>query len=303
MRIVVEHLTKRYGAATVLSDLSFEVTPGVVTGFLGPNGAGKSTTMRCMVGLDRPDAGRVTFDGQPYASIERPLEKVGVLLDAGYVHPARTARSHLLWMAAASGISRARVDAVLELVGLSSAARNPVKAFSLGMKQRLGLAGVLLGDPDTIILDEPGNGLDPEGIRWIRDVLVHLAGEGRTVLVSSHLLAEMSQMASQLIVIGKGSLVDVCSVEEFLTRYGDHHTRVVSPRVGELSAALTERGAHVAPVDGVTLTVRGTTSAEIGDLAASLGVPLHQLVDHTASLEDSFLEATAEVRQYRAGAA
>jgi ABC-2 type transport system ATP-binding protein len=300
--IVVEHLTKRYGATTVLSDLSFEVRPGVVTGFLGPNGAGKSTTMRCMVGLDRPDAGRVTFDGRPYPSMDRPLEQIGVLLDASYVHPARSARNHLLWMAAASGIPRARVDAVLELVGLASAARTPIKAFSLGMKQRLGLAGVLLGDPHTVILDEPGNGLDPEGIRWIRDVLVQLAAEGRTVLVSSHLLAEMALMASELVVIGKGQLVDVCSVEDFLVRYGDHHTRVVSPRVDELATALREQGADVAPVDDVTVTVRAATSAEIGDLAARLGVPLHQLVDQAASLEDSFLETTAEVRQYRSGA-
>jgi ABC-2 type transport system ATP-binding protein len=299
--LVVEQLSKRYGSKVVLSNLSFEVHPGVVTGFLGPNGSGKSTTMRCMIGLDRPDGGRVTFGGKAYRALERPVHEVGVLLDAGYVHPARSARNHLRWIAAASGIPSQRVDAVLDQVGLTSAAGQPLKAFSLGMKQRLGLAGALLGDPHTIILDEPGNGLDPEGIRWIRDVLVRLAIEGRTILVSSHLLAEMSLMATELVVIGQGQLVDVCTVEEFVKRYGDLSIRVQSPRIDELTRALLQQGAQVAPIDPATISVRGVTSSSVGELAAGLGIALHQLTDEGGSLEDSFLKATGDVAQYRAG--
>jgi ABC-2 type transport system ATP-binding protein len=299
--IQVEGLTKRYGSKVAVSELSFEVRPGEVTGFLGPNGSGKSTTMRCMLGLDRPDAGGATFDGRPYRSLSRPHHEVGALLDAGYVHPGRSGRNHLRWLAASNGIGAGRVDAVLEQVGLTAAARKAVRTYSLGMRQRLGLAGVLLGDPHTVILDEPGNGLDPEGIRWIRDVLVRLAAEGRSVLVSSHLLSEMSLMATTLVVIGKGQLVEQSTVPEFLTKYGQSSVRVSSPRIAELAEALVADGAEVTPVDPTTASVVGTDTRTVGETAARLGIPLWELSNQGDSLEDSFLRATATVQEYRTG--
>jgi ABC-2 type transport system ATP-binding protein len=302
MTIVVEGLTKKYGSKVVVSDLSFEVKPGVVTGFLGPNGAGKSTTMRCMLGLDRPESGTATFGGKPYRSLANPLHEVGSLLDASYVHPARTARNHLRWLAASNGISPKRADVVLEQVGLSSASGKSLRTFSLGMKQRLGLAGVLLGDPHTMILDEPGNGLDPEGIRWVRDVLVLLASQGRTVLVSSHLLAEMSLMATSLVVIGRGQLVSVSTVDQFVATYGDRFVSVTSPRIAELAQALTAQGAKVEPAGPTSASVRGIDAPTIGETAARLGIALHALTDQTGSLEESFLKATSDVREYQAGA-
>lgn len=302
MSVTVTGLTKRFGRTIAVSNLSFTVEPGVVTGFLGPNGSGKSTTMRCMLGLDRADAGGALFDGRPYASIAKPLHEVGALLDAGYVHPGRSGRNHLRWLAASNGLSGKRVDEVLELVGLGSVGGKRVRTYSLGMRQRLGLAGVLLGDPATVILDEPANGLDPEGIRWIRDVLVHVAGQGRTVLVSSHLLSEMALMATSLVVIGKGQLVEQCTVDEFVTKYGDRWVRVRSPRVANLVEPLRSAGAVIGYVDDATVDVFHATAVDVGELAAKLGVVLHELSMQTGSLEDAFLKATASVQEYQSGA-
>src|SRR3954468_14738833 len=244
--ITVSGLTKTFGATRAVDDLSFVVRPGAVTGFLGPNGSGKSTSMRCMLGLDRPDRGQSTFHGKAFTSFAKPLHEVGALLDAGYVHPGRSGRNHLRWLAASNGISTKRVDEVLTLVGLTVVGGRRVRTYSLGMRQRLGLAGVLLGDPRPVILEEPANGLDPEGIRWIRDVLTHLAAQGRTVLVSSHLLSEIALMATDLVVIGQGRLIEQCTVPEFVARWGDHWVKVRSPRAGDLARTLAARGAHVA---------------------------------------------------------
>jgi ABC-2 type transport system ATP-binding protein len=299
--ITVEGLVKRFGAKVAVGGLSFAVAPGRVTGFLGPNGSGKSTTMRCMLGLDRPDAGRSLFDGQPYQQLDRPLHQVGALLDAGYVHPGRSGRNHLRWLAASNGLPAARVDEALATVGLSEVGGKRVRTYSLGMKQRLGLAGVLLGDPHTVILDEPANGLDPEGIRWIRDVLVYLAGQGKTVLVSSHLLSEMALMASDLVVIGKGQLIEQCTVGDFVARYGEHWVRVKSPRPSALLDALQAGGASVTGVDDTTFDVRGPSAADVGELAARYQVTLHELSEQTGSLEDAFLKATSAVQEYHTG--
>jgi ABC-2 type transport system ATP-binding protein len=300
--IQVNGLTKRFGRKVAVANLSFDVQPGRVTGFLGPNGSGKSTTMRCMLGLDRADTGGALFDGNTYASMSSPLREVGALLDAGYVHPGRSARNHLRWLAASNGLRKARVDEVLETVGLTSVATKRLRTFSLGMRQRLGLAGVLLGEPHTVILDEPANGLDPEGIRWIRDVLLHLAGQGKTVLVSSHLLSEMALMASSLIVIGQGQLIEQCSVDDFVARYGDHWVKVRSPRVANLVEPLRAGGAVVAYADDNTIEVRGATAVDVGELAGRYSVVLHELSPQTGSLEDAFLKATASVQEYQAGA-
>jgi ABC-2 type transport system ATP-binding protein len=301
MTVVVEGLTKFFGSKAAVGGLSFEVHPGVVTGFLGPNGSGKSTTMRCMLNLDRPDKGRTTFDGRPYTSLDQPLREVGAVLDASYVHPGRTARNHLRWMAASNRLPNSRVDEVLDLVGLASVARDRVRTFSLGMKQRLGLAAVLLGDPQVVILDEPGNGLDPEGIRWVRDVLVHLAGQGRTVLVSSHLLSEMAMMANTLIVIGRGQLVEQSSVDDFLAKYADRWIRFASPQMVAVADALAAGGAAVERIDDATIHVRGLTAIDVGEVAARCNATVHELSNHTGSLEDAFLLATAAVQEYQAG--
>lgn len=297
--IEVEALTKRFGRKTAVDQLSFEVRPGEVTGFLGPNGSGKSTSMRCMLGLDRPDAGTSLFDGQLYRDLVKPLHQVGALLDAGYIHPGRSGRNHLRWLAASNSIPLKRADEVLEIVGLTSAATKRVRTYSLGMKQRLGLAGVLLGDPHTIILDEPANGLDPEGIRWIRDVLTHLASQGRTVLVSSHLLSEMALMATSLVVIGQGRLIEQGTVAAFVERYGDHWVRVRSPGIAALAEALRAGGAQVTQFDGFGIDVRGPAAADVGELAARYQLVLHELSNQSGSLEDAFLQATASVQEYR----
>ncbi|MEY4173240.1 MAG: hypothetical protein RI900_405 [Actinomycetota bacterium] len=301
MSIVVEHLTKSFGPKVAVNDLSFSVQPGVVTGFLGPNGSGKSTTMRCMLGLDRPDKGHSTFNGQPYHALARPLHEVGVLLDAGYVHPGRSGRNHLRWLAASNGIATSRVDEMLEMVGLSAVGRKAVKTYSLGMKQRLGLAGVLLGDPHTIILDEPANGLDPEGIRWIRDMLVYQANLGKSVLVSSHLLSEMALMATSLVVIGQGSLVEQSTVQSFVDKYAQRSVRVQSPQAQRLAELLAQQGIAVTHLGPNEVEVSGASAAQVGELAAAHGVVLHQLADHVGSLEDAFIEATASVQEYQAG--
>lgn len=297
--ISVGDITKRFGSKLAVDHLGFEVRPGVVTGFLGPNGSGKSTTMRCMLGLDRPEAGRTLFDGKPYRDLTRPLHEVGVLLDAGYVHPGRSGRNHLRWLAATNGISRARVDEVLEMVGLTTVGGARLRSYSLGMRQRLGLAGVLLGDPHTIILDEPANGLDPEGIRWIRDVLTHLARQGRTVLVSSHQLSEMALMAEDLVVIGQGRLIEQSTVTAFVDRYADRWVRVQSPSIGSLRQPLEQSGGEVEQVDPNTWHVRGIACHAVGDLAAANHIVLHELSAQTGSLEDAFLKATAAALEYR----
>jgi ABC-2 type transport system ATP-binding protein len=296
--IEVTGLRKRFGNKVAVDDLSFVVQPGRVTGFLGPNGSGKSTTMRCMIGLDRAESGVARFRGQAFTGFQRPLTEVGVLLDAGYVHPGRTARNHLRWIAASNGIASSRVGEVLDLVGLTDVGGQKVKGFSLGMKQRLGLASALLGDPHTIILDEPANGLDPEGIRWIRAVLVHLAGQGRTVFVSSHLLGEMATMADDLVVIGQGRLIEQSTVADFVERHSDRWVRVRSPQIAELTAALAQAGHAVRPVDADTADVLGTTSDVVGQMAAARSVVLHELSPQTGSLEDAFLRATMSTVEY-----
>jgi ABC-2 type transport system ATP-binding protein len=304
--IEVDGLVKRFGNVVAVDHLSFTVTPGRVTGFLGPNGSGKSTTMRCMLGLDRSDGGTATFAGKRYSTFARPLHEVGSLLDAGYVHPGRTGRNHLRWLAASNRIPTARVDEVLALVGLAEVAGRRVRTYSLGMRQRLGLAGVLLGDPHTVLLDEPANGLDPEGIRWIRDVLVHLASGGRTVLVSSHLLSEMTLMAQDLVVIGRGRLIEQSSVAEFIERHARRWVRVRSPQIDELLHVLRTAGGTIGDAvrgDGAgSVNVHGLTSEAVGELAAQHGVVLHELSMQTESLEDAFLAATAATQEYRSQA-
>ena len=256
--------------------------------------------MRCMLGLDRPDTGGALFDGKSYRQLSSPLHEVGALLDAGYVHPGRSGRNHLRWLAASNRLPRSRVDEVLDLVGLTTVGGRRVKTYSLGMRQRLGLAGVLLGDPHIVVLDEPANGLDPEGIRWIRDVLVHLASQGRTVLVSSHLLSEMAQMANDLVVIGQGRLIEQCSVYEFVERHAERWVRVKSPAIVALVAAAQAQGAQAHMLDAMTAELRGITTAEVGELAARAGFVLHELSPQTGSLEDAFLQATAAAQEFAA---
>ncbi|MGU3501382.1 ABC transporter ATP-binding protein [Mycobacterium sp. C31M] len=286
-------LTKSYGRTRAVDGLTCTIRPGVVTGFLGPNGAGKSTTMRMIVGLDRPSAGSVTVAGKRYRELKHPLRTVGALLDARQVHPNRTAQAHLRWIAATNRIAQARVDAVLGQVGLSDAAGRRAGSFSLGMMQRLGIAAALLGDPPVLLFDEPVNGLDPEGIRWIRTLMRDLAAEGRTVLVSSHLLAEMANTADELVVIGRGRLITASSMAEFLRR--DSEVRVRSPQLDELARLLPQ-----ARRDGDALLVEGSTEA-IGELAAAHGIVLHELSARQTSLEEAYLGLTNDAVQYRAG--
>ncbi len=299
MAIVVDGLTKAFGPKTVVDDLSFEVVPGKVTGFLGPNGAGKSTTMRLMLDLDRPDGGRVTVDGQRYREIQYPARVVGSLLEAQAIHPKRSARNHLRMLAACSRMPDSRIDEVMEATGIAPAANKAVGEYSLGMRQRLGLAGALLGDPMYVVLDEPANGLDPEGIRWVREYLRGLANEGRAVFVSSHLLAELSLFVDYLVVIGKGRLMARTSVDKFMAE-SVKDVLVRTPRPEELKAELENRGATVVAENG-ELRVSDTPAAAVGDLAALLGIPLHGLREQTTSLEDAFLELTADQREYRTG--
>ncbi|GIG59237.1 ABC transporter ATP-binding protein [Longispora fulva] len=297
--IVAEHLTKRYGPKVVVDDLSFTVEPGRVTGFLGPNGAGKSTTMRMVLGLDRPTAGRVTVEGRPFAEAEVPLNTVGALLDAKAVHGGRTARNHLRVLARANGIPRQRVEEVLDMVGMADTAKKRIKGFSLGMGQRLGIAAALLGEPRTLMFDEPVNGLDPEGIRWIRDFLRARAAEGRAVFVSSHLMSEMQDTADHLIVIGRGKLVADCSMAEFIERSSRNHIRVRTPESVRFGQVLQNTGATVEP-DGDALAVTKLPIEIIGELAARHGVTLHELAPRSASLEQAFMELTHDAVEYRA---
>lgn len=298
------NLTKDYGTVRAVDSLTFGVRPGVVTGFLGPNGAGKSTTMRMMLGLDRPSSGTTTVNGRAYRDLDHPLRQVGALLDARWVHPNRSARSHLRWMAASNSIPARRADEVLDLVGLSAVAGKKAGGFSLGMSQRLGLAGALLGDPGILLFDEPVNGLDPEGIVWIRRFMRSLAAEGRTVLVSSHLLTEMSLTADHLVVIGQGRLIADCSVGEFMA-LARHRTRVRSPRMDLLHQALVGAGLPVVQVtdpDGrPAFLVDDVSTDQVGDIAAANGVPLHELTSQSASLEDVFMSVTAGAVEYTGG--
>ncbi|MCW2548315.1 MAG: multidrug transporter ATPase [Mycobacterium sp.] len=293
-------LIKRYGQKTAVDDLTFTVTPGIVTGFLGPNGAGKSTTMRLIVGLDAPSAGSVIVNGKPYAQHRMPLHEVGALLEARSVHTGRTARNHLLALAYTHGISAKRVDEVLNLVGLNEVARKRAGGFSLGMGQRLGIASALLADPATLILDEPVNGLDPEGIRWIRGLLKGLAAEGRTVFVSSHLMSEMALTAERLVVIGRGKLIADTTVSDFTSQASSNLVLVRSPDVTRLRELLLAAGGSLAPApNGVApqadlIHVAGLTSAAIGDLAAAQSVALHELTPISASLEEAFMELTRD---------
>jgi ABC-2 type transport system ATP-binding protein len=291
-------LTKHYGKTLAVNDLSFDVAPGEVTGFLGPNGAGKSTTMRMILGLDNPTSGRVTIGGKRYTELKNPLRTVGALLDAKWVHPNRSARSHLAWMAKSNHLPLRRVDEVLEIVGLSTVANKRAGGFSLGMSQRLGIAGALLGDPEVLLFDEPVNGLDPEGILWIRKFMHRLADEGRTVFVSSHLLSEMALTASNLVVIGKGKLISQSTTKEFVARASENTVKVRSPQLDKLRSLL--------PADSATDTddgilVSGLDSEKIGELAAGNGIVLHELSPQTGSLEQAFMQITGDSVEYHTG--
>ncbi|MFD4370354.1 ABC transporter ATP-binding protein [Streptomyces sp. NPDC058486] len=300
--IEVKELTKRYGATTAVDGLTFTVRPGRVTGFLGPNGAGKSTTLRMVLGLHAPTSGAVTVGGRRFADRPRGLRHVGALLDAADVHGGRTARAHLAVLARSNRIPLSRVDEVLEEVGLGSAARRRIGGFSLGMRQRLGIAGALLGDPPVLLFDEPLNGLDPEGVRWVRELFVRLAGEGRTVFVSSHLMSEMEHTADDLVVVGRGRLIAEESLAEFAARGARSSVAVGTPVPGVLTPLLLAAGAEVVSEEG-RLTVTGLSAARIGELAAEHRVVLDQLTSRGASLEEAFMELTAESADYTAGGA
>ncbi|WPW30255.1 ABC transporter ATP-binding protein [Streptomyces atratus] len=295
-------LTKRYGDTTVVQDLDFTVRPGTVTGFLGPNGAGKSTTMRMLLGLDSPTRGRSTIGGRAYAAHSAPLSEVGALLEARSVHPGRTAFNHLMALAHTHGIPRSRVEHVLDLAGLTAVAHKRIKGFSLGMGQRLGIAAALLGDPATLILDEPVNGLDPEGVLWIRNLLRSLAQQGRTVFVSSHLMSEMALTADHLIIVGRGRLLADTTVADFVATAGGTSVKVVTPQAHALRELLTGPGIEITPGPATPpdrLEVRGTDAAHIGRTAAAHAIPLYELTPQTASLEQAFMDLTQESVEYR----
>ncbi len=296
--IVVDRLTKTYGSKKAVDDLSFTVTPGRVTGFLGPNGSGKSTTMRCMLGLDAADTGSVTFDGKKYSELNQPLTHVGSLLDAGDAHKGRSARNHLRWIAMTHGFPESRVDEVLQQVGMSDVAKTKVGKFSLGMRQRLGLAVALLGNPQTVILDEPANGLDPEGIRWTREVMRSLADAGRSVLVSSHQLVELSLVADDLIVIGQGKLISAGPISQFMTQHAKSWVRVVSPQFDALASLVIAQGGTVERTnDGGDF--HSVTAIQVGEIAAANNIVLHELSSQTGSLEEAFLDATDASVEFR----
>jgi ABC-2 type transport system ATP-binding protein len=297
--IEVHELTKRYGAKTAVDSLTFTVKPGIVTGFLGPNGAGKSTTMRMILGLDRPTSGTATINGRPYAEHPAPLKQAGALLDAKAVHTGRSAYHHLLAMAATTGVPRSRVDEVIDLVGLHEVARKRAGAFSLGMGQRLGIASALLADPEVLILDEPVNGLDPEGILWIRHLMQGLAADGRTVFVSSHLMSEMALTAGHLVVVGRGRLIADVSVADFIEQAAQDSVLVRSPRAVELHDLLTGPGVRTVSVERGAFTVTGLSAAQIGDRALAAGIVLHELTVQRPSLEEAFMELTKDAVEYQ----
>ena len=294
-------LGKEYAGKPAVSDLSFEVHPGSVTGVLGPNGAGKSTTMRLMLGLDHGQ-GSTTFDGVPFTALTRPMTHVGALLEAKPFHPTRKARNHLRMLAAANGIPVRRVDEVLEQLGLAAVARKKPRTFSLGMGQRLGLAAALLGDPHTLVLDEPANGLDPQGIQWIRELLKGFAASGRSVFVSSHLLSEMALMADQLVVIGRGRLIASGPVEDFVRTSTRNAVVVRSPQAADLADVLRREGAAVEALEPGVVSVVGLDAARVGDLAFEASIRLHELSNRVATLEEAFLEATSDAEEYQAHA-
>lgn len=297
--IEAKGLTKYYGDTLAVNDLSFQARAGTVTGFLGPNGAGKSTSMRMILGLDRPTRGTATVNGKRYHELRHPLRTVGALLDAKWVHPNRSARAHLAWLAKANGIGKSRVDEVLDIVGLTSVAGKRAGGFSLGMSQRLGIAGALLGDPEVLLFDEPVNGLDPEGILWMRKFMHRLADEGRTVFVSSHLLSEMSLTANELVVIGKGELVAQSSTTDFVARATEQAVLVRSPQLPLFRDVLTAEGAELRDENG-GVVVSGMDSDAIGELAAKHSITLHELSPQLGSLEQAFMQLTGDTVEYDA---
>jgi len=303
--IEVTDLSKRYGDKLAVDHLSFRVEPGRVTGFLGPNGAGKSTTMRLVLGLDHPATGTATIGGRRYADLAEPLSMVGALLEAKAMHPGRSAQQHLWYLAQTQGLPRSRVDAVLALVGLTGVAHKRTGGYSLGMSQRVGVAAAMLGDPRVLLLDEPVNGLDPEGIQWVRNLMKQLAAEGRTVFVSSHLMSEMAVTADHLVVIGAGKLIADCSTQEFIERNSERSVLVRSPDAARLASLLTGDGGTVRPVavngdQPSPLRVTGLDAPRIGELAARAGLVLHELTPQLASLEEAFLERTSGSVEYQA---
>jgi ABC-2 type transport system ATP-binding protein len=299
--IEAEGLTKRYGDTLAVDDLSFSVEPGKITGFLGPNGAGKTTTMRLILGLDRPTAGRVTINGKPFEKIEQPMRQVGALLDAKAMHGGRSAYNHLLCLAESNNLPTRRVNEVLGLVGLTGVARKRAKGFSLGMGQRLGIAAALLGDPEILMFDEPVNGLDPEGILWIRNLMKALAAEGRTIFVSSHLMSEMENTADHLLVIGRGKLIANCAVDEFIAANSQRTVRVRTPQPDLLAKLVAAAGATVRENGDGSMVVSGLDPDRVGDLAYDNEVRLHELAPVHASLEQAFMELTASSVEFHAG--
>jgi ABC-2 type transport system ATP-binding protein len=299
--IEAHQLTKRYGDKLAVDQLSFSVRPGVVTGFLGPNGAGKSTTMRMIMGLDAPSNGHVTVNGRPYHDLPWPLHEVGALLEAKAIHPGRSARAHLQMLAEVNHIARTRVSEVLEIVGLTSVAGRRAGKFSLGMGQRLGIAAALLGDPEVLLFDEPVNGLDLDGIRWVRNLLKGLAREGRTVFVSSHLMSEMALTADEVIIIGKGRLITQLPTEDLLAQSSQRFVRVRSPEIAVLQATLDHEGALTTIEDDGSLSVRGLDEVAIGELAATIPVVLHELAPQSASLEEAYMELTEDSVEFHGG--
>jgi ABC-2 type transport system ATP-binding protein len=296
--IEIQGLTKRYGAKTAVDNITATIRPGLVTGFLGPNGAGKSTTMRTVVGLDRPSEGSVTVNGKRYAEHHAPLHEVGALLDAKAIHTGRTAFNHLLAMAATHGIGTARVHEVIAMTGLETVASKRVGGFSLGMGQRLGIAAALLGDPQTLILDEPVNGLDPEGVMWVRQLTKYLASQGRTVFLSSHLMSEMAQTADHIIVLGRGRIIADAPVSEILAAAKGTSVRVRTPQADDLARRIAGADVTVTSTDSDQLQVVGLASAQIGEAAAQAGIVLHELTPVGASLEDAYLELTQDDVEY-----
>ena len=294
------NLTKRYGKKTAVDNISFTVEPGTVTGFLGPNGAGKSTTMRMIMGLDKPTSGKVTINGRPYRQLSAPLCEVGALLDAKGLHGSRSARNHLRQLAASNGIPAKRVDEVLEITGLTAVAKKRVKDFSLGMGQRLGIAAALLGDPGVLLFDEPVNGLDPEGVKWVRETCRRLAGEGRTVFISSHLMSEMAQTADHLLVIGRGRILTAGPVNDVIASATTDRVRVASPQATQLAELMASRNLAARPVAPNVLETTATTAATIGELAAQGGIVLHELTTIHASLEEAYMTLTSDSVEYRA---
>lgn len=300
--IEVARLTRHFGSRVAVDDVSFTVHPGSVTGLLGPNGAGKSTTMRMILGLDRPTSGTALVNGAPFSRSPAPMSTVGALLDATAVHPGRTGQTHLRALAATNGLSGGRVDVVLSMTGLTDAASRRIGTYSLGMRQRLGIAAALLGDPATLVLDEPVNGLDPDGVRWVRELARSLAAEGRTVLISSHLMSEMALTADRVIVMGRGRVITDGPIADVIAHATRSSVLVRSPRNSDLAAVVTSSGGRVestAPAGAVVFT--GITAEAIGDLAADHAIPLHQLISQQGSLEDAFLSLTEGEQQFAAG--